>query len=453
MNRNTSWCAALLLMAAVGQATELLETDGIVLHGTVKLAQTNAATCHVMEENYSEEEWERVKANEGQPLHLWRLTFSVENRSGKALDHVIALYRIDSPWPPCTNWDGPHGVMAEWADPAGHIQKTAKPYSVAPGEMVSKVINVVAFHTDTPRFERWDLRYTFADAAGQAAVAAAKLEASASAVRTKQAPGLPPGIQPGDTCEGKPLGAACWLELENQPGCYVWNDNLKSNETATWTGKCSGGIARGIGELSWVYGEDRETGSLGSGHLLRGKANGQWFQRFASGATGEGSFIDSSMTGRWVIRFANGGVAEGPYLDDKRNGQWVIRFANGDVHEGPYVDGKANGQWVLRYANGNVQEGPVVDGKENGQWVLRYANGNVQEGPVVDGKKNGQWVLRFASGGFAEGPYVDDKRNGQWVIRGPDGIVSEGPYVDGAASGRWVTRYPDGTVETEDYEP
>lgn len=56
-------------MAAVSQATELLQTDGIVLHGTVELAQTNTATCHVLEEKYSEEEWERIKGNEGQPLH------------------------------------------------------------------------------------------------------------------------------------------------------------------------------------------------------------------------------------------------------------------------------------------------------------------------------------------------------------------------------------------------
>ena len=39
------------------------------------------------------------------------------------------------------------------------------------------------------------------------------------------------------TCAGKPKGAACWLELTDNPGCYVWNRYLTSSDArrARWT--------------------------------------------------------------------------------------------------------------------------------------------------------------------------------------------------------------------------
>ena len=32
-------------------------------------------------------------------------------------------------------------------------------------------------------------------------------------------------------CTGQPKGAECWIELSNQPGCYVWNPYLQPDET------------------------------------------------------------------------------------------------------------------------------------------------------------------------------------------------------------------------------
>ena len=253
------------------------------------------------------------------------------------------------------------------------------------------------------------------------------------------------------TCAGQPKGSACWMEVKGQAGCYVWNENLATNATVTWTGGCSEGRAQGEGTLKWVW-EDGEKTSESTGSLTDGKAHGQWVSRKADGDGWEGPYVDGKKHGPWVWRYSDGLVQEGPYVDGKMHGQWVFRDADGDVWEGPFVDGKMHGQWVIREADGDVQEGPYVDGKRHGPWVFRLADGGVQEGPFVEGKKHGQWVLRFANGQVEEGPYVDGKMHGQWVFRLADGGVQEGPYVDGKKHGQWVFRWADGRVEYVTYE-
>ena len=160
---------ACALGAAQTQAEQLLETDGIVLYGTVALAQENATKCRLVKDKYTEEEWESMQHNVGKPLHLWKLKFSVENQSGKALDHLIALYSIDSPDAPCNYWDPINGISIEWGGSSGFIQETAEPFSMAPGDITTKEINFLTFHTDTPRFADWSVSFTYADEAGQKA--------------------------------------------------------------------------------------------------------------------------------------------------------------------------------------------------------------------------------------------------------------------------------------------
>ena len=169
-------------------------------------------------------------------------------------------------------------------------------------------------------------------------------------------------FRPSQTCAGQPAGAACWMEIAQQPGCYVWQSSLTPGATVTWTGECVGGFAQGAGTLTWIWDGGRRTDT---GHLVvRGK-----------------------QTGDWVLRLADGGVEEGPYVAGARHGDWVVRRPNGDVHEGPYVDGEPHGHWVVRSANGNVGEGPYVDGELHGDWVLRGRSGHVD-------------VWRFENGEF-----------------------------------------------------
>ena len=372
---------ALLLITAPGQARRLMETDGIELRGTGRVLAYGEATCHVLEEKHSDEEYARLKANEGQPLDLWQLDFSVYNGSGKALDHLTARYRIESPWPPCTNWTYKPGAQttgASWDDASGHITRTGTPYSVAPGETLTEEILLIVFHEDEPRFDRWSVDYNVAAGTPAAPVAQApQPQAAPPAAQPAQAPGRPAGISAGDTCAGKSKGSACWLALDNPPGCYLWNHDLQENETATWSGACTGGLAEGAGEIFKVYGSDREGSATATGQLQQGKRHGRWVERDASGTVSEAPYVDGKLHGRWVTRTAGGGMQEGPYVDGKMHGRWVFRTADGTVFEGPIVDGKMHGRWVTRTADGKVLETPYVDGEAHGRAVYLDADGKV----------------------------------------------------------------------------
>lgn len=107
-----------------------------------------------------------VRGNEGQPLDLWEVRFSVYNGSDCALDHLIARYGIETKWPPCTSWDVvPDGHSSTtWSDTAGHMQRSGPASSTEPGETISETKLVLVFHADPPpRFANWSVDFDFAD--------------------------------------------------------------------------------------------------------------------------------------------------------------------------------------------------------------------------------------------------------------------------------------------------
>ena len=141
------------------------------------------------------------------------------------------------------------------------------------------------------------------------------------------------------TCAGQPKGAECWKALTGQPGCYVWDNYLITDQTMTWTGTCSAGRAQGEGTLKWVW-EDGEKTLESTGSLTDGKQHGKWVGRDGKGTVGEGPYVDGKAHGPWVLRLADGGVQEGPYLEGKKHGQWVVRWADGRVEHLTYEDGE-----------------------------------------------------------------------------------------------------------------
>ena len=381
---------AVLLAAAPAQAETFHNKDGVVFEGTIRLVVSNAAVCNVLEGKYTAQEYEQLKANQGQPLDLWQVDFAVRNESGREIEYLRASRRVHSEHPPCTNWsgEGPGGgpvlpepsllISTGWGD---YYQVLQRPYGMRPGQQERSARYLVVFHEHQPRFGEWDIDYTFAKEAGAGkepaagasrtpvsggatstapagsesqenlfwqsimnSTAAADFEAylrqfpngifrvlaqnrlaalrgSASRVesRAPQPPrqaeqGRPSGISAGQTCAGQAEGAACWKELESHPGCRVWNDHYYADQTVTWTGGCSGGLASGTGTLKGVW-------------------EGGWLQ-------GTGPLRAGKMHGRWVERYASGTVEEGPYVDGKRHGRWVWRWANGTVEEETWVNGE-----------------------------------------------------------------------------------------------------------------
>ena len=189
--------AAILLIASAGQAATLYERDGITLEGTVGLVTRGAGSCQVLEERHPQGVYERMKANHGQPLHVWRLDFAARNGSGRWLEHLTANVTIASEWPPCTTWSGPEGTYpkpVQWADSFEFLQK---PYGMAPGDVVSDTVFVLAFHDRQPKFERWNLDYRFAAGSegGSADAVASSRPTGSEEGPAVTAGQLPPGIQ------------------------------------------------------------------------------------------------------------------------------------------------------------------------------------------------------------------------------------------------------------------
>ena len=167
-------CPALTLLVPAAPAEVLYDKEGIQLQGSARIVSRNAAICNVLEEKYSPEEYEKLKANQGQAIHIWRLDYSAHNNTGKALDYLTASFFIEAPHPPCTNWsgEGPGGgpsgdVTDDEGFPAhplwGDVLVTLpKPSGLGVGEVERDTDFLLVFHADRPVFTKWNVNFTFA---------------------------------------------------------------------------------------------------------------------------------------------------------------------------------------------------------------------------------------------------------------------------------------------------
>ena len=316
------WIVALVLCPAAAvplQGQRLLEVEGIELRGSARVVEYGAGTCNVDEDRETAASYEQKRANHGRPVDVWQLDFSVYNGSGRALDHLIANYRVASENPPCTNWTWPEAGRypgpIEWGDLAGFIQRSGTGSPTPPGETLTDTKYVFAFHEDAPRFDTWSVDYNFA-AAPPAAAPGNPVPSGGEAAR----PAAPPSVGALETCAGKPVGSRCWMEVTNQPGCHLWNPSLAAGSTAAWIGECVGGYAQGTGTVYW---------------------------RYDGGAqTNEGSFLDGKQNGTWVVHEGDGDISKGLYVNGQRQGIWTWWFTGGNVLESPFLNGEQHGQAI-----------------------------------------------------------------------------------------------------------
>ena len=225
------------------------------------------------------------------------------------------------------------------------------------------------------------------------------------------------GAVPSPLCVSLPIPdehehAACWEEIANHPGCYIFDEGHHPGESLNegWSGQCSGGEPAGRGTLTYGSGVWDTDSSEGIGAFKAGKRHGRWSVSFASGDSSEGSYVDGKRHGRWSLSVADGErVEEGPYVAGEKEGHWVERwvflratetragvviFA---VGKGSYVAGKREGHWVFRTPGWKVREGV-------------YAPAFNHEGSYVAGKREGRWVFRRG-----DDCTEDDYRNGEIV--------------------------------------
>ena len=305
---------ALLLALGTGSAggQTFYNQDGVQLSATARVIDPGAATCRIREERHTTEQYEKLKPNHGQPLDVWRVELVVGNYSGKVLDYLSAHLNVESDWPPCDNWDGlgNYGKPVVWTGPLMSIQDVG---SVQPGEERREIEFVLVFHDAEPVLGRWDIDYDFAASAsanGAGGGAAAAMERGADTGRN----GLPIGIRAEEMCTAKSEGAECWKELTNRPGCYVYDDYLKTEQTVSWTADCSNGLAQGTGTLTWL---DSDGEIVITGQLVDGKRQGQWVERYEGGSVLEGSYVDGKKHGRWIEREADGDLWEWEYVNGR----------------------------------------------------------------------------------------------------------------------------------------
>ena len=296
------------------QAEIFYNQDGIQLQGSIRTLAYNAYTCNVLEEKHSDEEYEKVKAYQGQPLHIWQVDYSVYNGSGKTLSYLRAQLDVESNWPPCDNWDSSPDLdfheFAEWTGGSNILQM---PYGMRLNQAEQRTKYLLVFHAEQPRFTAWDIQYTFDDGTPRGSRSGRKPPPPADPRRDPV-----PVVSKQDRCDGKPKGSECWMELANSPGCYVWNPNLQPDETATWTGECAGGVAQGMGTLQWVWDAGKET-SESTGSLVEGKRHGQWVERSADGNVGEGPFVEGKLiSDRWVVRDRSGKILPDGKVEESR---------------------------------------------------------------------------------------------------------------------------------------
>ncbi len=282
-NRMACALAVALLAAVAAPAATLYEKDGITLEGSVRMVHRDAATCQVLADHESPEAYKRTKANHGRPLHVWRLDYSALNGSGKFLSDLTAHFQIEAEWPPCTNWTG----LGQYPGPvqwAGSFETIQRPSGMRPGEEAAATAYVLAFHDRQPRFGRRQVTYRFGDAGPQGPQA-------------EPVPGPLVPVLPEPQCLGLAEGAQCWMELANQPGCYVWDEYYDPGADApTWTGECSDGLASGMGTVTWRF--DERTVRV-TGPVRKGKHHGCSRVSTPDDYDEEGTYVDGQRQGRW----------------------------------------------------------------------------------------------------------------------------------------------------------
>ena len=440
---------------------QLLEIDGVELRGNAQLILSGGGTCNVLESDTS---YEEKKANHGAPMDVWRLEFSVHNRSGRWLDHLIARFQIEAEWPDCTNWDVPRSAqfaqILEWANSNGHIQETGRNV-VAPGQTLAQTKLFIVLRGDPePRFENWSMDFRFSSAPPDAsssrtsaptvsaeqdtvfwqsimnstspadfeaylrqfpsgvfrALAQNRLEALGDHGGRLPASNRFPGEADSPSSGGEARAALSGQPFRPGPGtaCAGRNDDVD----------CWAELANQSGCHVWDDGYYPYAGQpvTWTGTCSGGLAGGSGTLR---------TELVSSTSSRVLENAGTGMLRSG-----KKHGHWVESYDLGSaVFEGPYVDSVRHGYWVERWGNpqgpADVYEGPYVKGVRHGHWVENQ-NGYVTEGPYVNGKKDGRWVEEALFAGRGE---IED-------------VVREGPYVNGEEHGPWVYRYSDGTTET-----
>lgn len=114
---------------------------------------------------------------------------------------------------------------------------------------------------------------------------------------------------------GQAVGAD-WLITES--GCRVSNADPQVNETVSWSGSCTGGLANGTGTAVWEFDLDGNRVSRRYvGAMRNGNVHGEGVMEFANGDRYEGAWQNNFTHGRGTYYWSDGDRAEGAWENDR----------------------------------------------------------------------------------------------------------------------------------------
>ena len=175
---------------AAGQT--LHNEDGIRLRATIRVLAYGAGRCEVSEPNHTEEMYERLRGNIGQPIDVWEVEVTAYNGSGRELSELGGVMNIEAESPPCDSWSREADVSG-FVHQGGALMLLTSSGSVGPGEAVTETRLLAVFHTDDdPVVASWDIQYVFSGGADRRQEArrsgSSQREAGRPADRTSEPP-------------------------------------------------------------------------------------------------------------------------------------------------------------------------------------------------------------------------------------------------------------------------
>ncbi|WP_423929002.1 formylglycine-generating enzyme family protein [Candidatus Palauibacter sp.] len=152
--------------AAEVHAQTLYSENGIEVRASARIIEYGAEGCQVLEEHESAASYRRKRGNDGQPIDIWQMDYSVYNGSERPLAELLAVYRVEAHEPPCTLWGlrasrnlpGPVRLKAAF----GEILRAAGDDPLPRGETLTATSYVYVFRGHRAWFADWSVNYQFA---------------------------------------------------------------------------------------------------------------------------------------------------------------------------------------------------------------------------------------------------------------------------------------------------
>jgi hypothetical protein len=229
-----------------------------------------------------------------------------------------------------------------------------------------------------------------------------------------------------------------WMKTDS--GCLLWAQDVQGDETASWEGDCTSGLAEGAGtEIFRAGGKETRY----EGPMRNGKRDGHGVATWANGVRYVGNFRDGKFSGHGVKTWGGGGRYDGDFRDGNFSGYGVESWANGVRYVGYFRDGKFSGHGVKTWADGDRYDGDFRNGNFDGYGVETWAHGVRYVGDFRGGEFSGHGVKTWAGGGRYDGDFRNGNFDGYGVETWANGVRYVGSFQDNKRNGNGVQTWPD----------